>query len=103
MNTAGRAQVEAEASPSATEAARVAMDAAQAHRRALRRTLVSSPTYMGGVLVALIIAFAVMRSNAFPTTTNAQNVITDTSTLHRIGSGLRERLCRKGDGRDGNQ
>jgi ribose transport system permease protein len=36
---------------------------------------------MGGVLLALIIVFAVMRPNAFPSTANAQNVITDTSTL----------------------
>jgi ribose transport system permease protein len=59
----------------------VRADAAQAQRRALRRTLVSSPTYMGAVLVGLIITFAFMRSNAFPTTRNAQNIITDTSTL----------------------
>lgn len=81
MSTAGRAQVDPEVSSSAGEGAAVRADAARAQRRALRRTLVSSPTYMGAVLIALIIAFAVMRSSAFPTTTNAQNVITDASTL----------------------
>jgi ribose transport system permease protein len=81
MSTAGRAPLEADPTPPAGESAAGAADTAQAQRRALRRTLVSSPTYMGAVLVALIVAFTVMRSNAFPTTTNAQNVITDTSTL----------------------
>ncbi len=78
MSAAGRAQLETGASPSGTQ---TGTEAARAQRRALRRTLISSPTYMGGVLVALIIAFAVSRPNAFPTTTNAQNVITDASTL----------------------
>lgn len=81
MSTAGGAQIRTESTPSATDGAAVAADAARAHRRALRRAFVNSPTYMGGVLLALIILFSVLRPSAFATVTNAQNVITDTSTL----------------------
>jgi ribose transport system permease protein len=71
----------AKAPPAPGPATTTGTDAAAARRRALRRTLTGTPTYMAGVLIGLIITFSILRPNAFPTAANAHNIINDGSTL----------------------
>ena len=56
--------------------------------RALRHALSSSPAYMGVVLLALVVVFSIERSNTFPTSINARNVLTDVSTLLVMATGM---------------
>lgn len=63
-------------------------EAAASRRQAVRRALTSSPAYMGGVLIALIVVFSVISPNAFPQSSNAQNIILDGSTLLVMAVGM---------------
>jgi ribose transport system permease protein len=82
MSSAGPGRVTAPPTPATVQApAPPGVDEAAARRRALRRTLTGTPTYMAGVLLGLIIAFSVMRPNAFPTAANAHNIVNDGATL----------------------
>lgn len=65
----------------ATAAGLLREEAAQERGRALRRALTSSPAYMVGVLVALIVVFSIISPSAFATGTNARNIVLDASTL----------------------
>lgn len=56
-------------------------EAEAARRQALRRALTSSPAYMGVVLIALLVMFSLISPSAFPTGSNAQNIILDGATL----------------------
>ena len=56
--------------------------------RVLRRALLSSPTYMGGVLVVLIAIFAFARPSTFPTVYNLRNVLMDVSSLIVMATGM---------------
>jgi ribose transport system permease protein len=57
------------------------VEAAAARRRAIRRSLTGTPTYMAGVLIGLIVVFSILRPNAFPTAPNAHNIVNDASVL----------------------
>jgi ribose transport system permease protein len=83
MSSAPRGQAEQARSQevAGTAAGLLAEEAARERRRALRRALTSSPAYMGAVLAGLIIVFSILSPSAFPTSTNARNVILDASTL----------------------
>jgi ribose transport system permease protein len=54
---------------------------APARRSALRRHLQSSPAYMTGVLLLLILVFSIVRPAAFPTIDNGRNVLNDAAVL----------------------
>jgi ribose transport system permease protein len=71
-----------------TQAPLDAVGAKVSHRsRVLRRALMSSPTYMGGVLVVLIAIFAFARPSTFPTVYNLRNVLMDVSSLVVMATG----------------
>jgi ribose transport system permease protein len=58
-----------------------AEDPVEARRRARKRVLNSSPTWMLGVLVGIIIVFTILSPSAFPSAANARNIILDAATL----------------------
>jgi ribose transport system permease protein len=66
----------------------VAGPASPADRPLLRRYATSTPVYMTGVLVVLIIIFSIVKSNAFPTTTNASNILSYATTFLVMGTGI---------------
>jgi ribose transport system permease protein len=53
-----------------------------------RRLTGSSPFLMGVVLLAMIVTFAILRSEAFPTTANARNIFNDASGLLVMATGM---------------
>jgi ribose transport system permease protein len=53
-----------------------------------RQLTASSPFLMGAVLVAMIIVFSILRSEAFPTTANARNILNDASGLLVMATGM---------------
>ncbi len=82
MSSAQPGPVEATRSEAAgTAAGLLAEEAALERRRALRRALTSSPAYMGAILVGLIVTFSIVSPSAFPTTTNAKNLILNAAPL----------------------
>jgi ribose transport system permease protein len=66
----------------------VAAQAAPAGRPLLRRFATSTPVYMTGVLVALIVIFSIVKPNAFPSTTNASNILSYATTFLVMGTGI---------------
>jgi ribose transport system permease protein len=53
-----------------------------------RRLAASSPFLMGLVLIAMIVVFAILRPEAFPTTANARNILNDASGLLVMATGM---------------
>jgi ribose transport system permease protein len=60
---------------------------APARQTAAKRLLQTSPAYMTGVLLALIVVFSLLDS-AFATTTNLRNILTDASILLVMAVGM---------------
>src|SRR3954447_7082017 len=60
---------------------------APARQSAMKRFLQTSPAYMSGVLLALIIVFSLLDS-AFATTSNFRNILTDASVLLVMAVGM---------------
>jgi ribose transport system permease protein len=58
-----------------------AEDPRQARRRARMRVLTSSPSYMLGVLVVIIVIFSIINPSAFTSADNARNIVLDAATL----------------------
>jgi len=58
-----------------------------AGQSALRRFLQSSPAYMSGVLLVLIVVFSIL-DPAFSTTSNFRNIVTDASILLVMAVGM---------------
>lgn len=56
--------------------------------RTVRRILSSSPAYMGGALAILVTTFSILRPDAFPTVFNLKNILTDTSVLLVMATGM---------------
>ena len=52
-----------------------------ARKRALRRNLVSSPTYMFAVLAGIFIVFTVISPSAFPSSDNIHNILLDAAVF----------------------
>jgi ribose transport system permease protein len=59
-----------------------------AGRRLVRRLATSTPVYMTGVLIVLIIVFSIVKPDAFPTTTNASNILSYATTFLVMGTGI---------------
>jgi ribose transport system permease protein len=66
----------------------VAAQASPAGKPLLRRLTTSTPVYMTGVLVALIVIFSIVKPNAFPSTTNASNILAYATTFLVMGTGI---------------
>ena len=66
---------------SRTTAGLLREEAEQARRTLLKRALTSSPAYMFGVLLVLVIVFSILSPSAFPTASNARNVVLNASPL----------------------
>ena len=56
-------------------------DLSQARRRALRRSLGTSPFYMFAVLIAIFIVFTIVSPNAFPSSANVHNILLDAAVF----------------------
>jgi ribose transport system permease protein len=56
-------------------------DLEAARRRATRRMLTSSPTYMLGVLAIVFVAFTIIKPGAFASSANIHNIALDAATL----------------------
>lgn len=56
--------------------------------RALRRGLSSSPAYMSGVLLLMLVGFSILAPDTFPTLGNARNFVVDASTLLVMATGM---------------
>ncbi len=53
-----------------------------------RRALSSSPAWMGGILLGLVVAFSLLRPATFPTALNLRNVFLDASSLLVVSVGM---------------
>src|ERR1700684_2587968 len=56
-------------------------DLGAARNRALRRNLVSSPTYMFGVLAGIFIVFTIINPSAFLSSDNVHNILLDAAVF----------------------
>src|SRR3954454_16965425 len=66
----------------------VAAPPAPTRQPAWKRALNQSPVWMGGVLLVLVIVFAIFEPEAFPTTDNARNVLMDAAVLMVMAVGM---------------
>lgn len=62
--------------------------AATDRRKALRRLVTATPAYLSVVLLVMVIIFSALQPEAFPTFTNARNIMMDASVLLVMAVGM---------------